>query len=490
MIQATRLIALLLALGGLGFGQDAPSLDRALGSLRVESLRADLEFFADRSLRGRSTPSLGQRVAARFLQARLMRLGLQPAGEELVPGGPRSWYQTFDVYQRYLDPRLSRLFLGSGEEIRELRLGQDYFVGAFEQVQNLDLEGGVVFCGGASTAELEACELGGSWALCLDDGRADRGRVARLEARGALGLLLMADLRKAGDALGRRARKAQYTKTLPKLYAADAPPAPALFPELTLNRQGASELLSLAGLDARSAWPEVGETLDVRLRERRSGSGRKQVENVCALWPGSDPALAQEVIVLSAHYDHLPPSGARVYLGADDNASGCMGLLALAEALVEYGPMRRSVLFLWLTGEEEGLRGSERFARQPTLDPGLRAICDINIDMIGRNAPESLFLSPSPAHEEYSGLSALTHELAALEGFSELGSADEYWMRADSYHFSQTMLLPVVFLFSGLHEDYHLHTDTPDKVDYHKLRRATRLVLRLLDRLQVESLEL
>ena len=502
MIHSLRLLALLLALGGVVFGQDALGLERGLGSLRIEALRADLEFFADRSLRGRSTPSLGQRVAARFLRARLMRLGWQPAGEPLgaplgapvgEPVGPeaqRSWFQSFEVYQRFLDPQLSRLFLVAGEETRELRLGQDYFVGRFEQVQNLELEGGVVFCGRASAAELEACELEGRWALCLDDGRANRGRAARLEAQGALGILLMGDLRKPGDALGRRARKAQLTKTAPKLYNADAPPAPVAFPELTLNRGGASALFGLAGLGEEGAWPALGQALELRLRERRSGSGRKAVENVCALWPGSDPQLAQEVIVVSAHYDHLPPSGARVFQGADDNGSGCMGLLALAEALVEYGPMRRSLLFLWLTGEEDGLRGSETFARHSTLDPELRAICNINIDMIGRNASDSLFLSPSPAHPEYSGLSALTHELAALEGFSQLGSADEYWTRADSYHFSQTMQLPVVFLFSGLHEDYHLHTDTPDKVDYHKLRRASRLVLRLLDRLQVDSLEL
>ncbi len=193
----------------------------------------------------------------------------------------------------------------------------------------------------------------------------------------------------------------------------------------------------------------------------------------------------QEIFIVGAHYDS--PHGSP---GADDNASGCMALLALAEALVEYGPMRRSVLLLWLTAEEDGLRGSRAFVQQPTLHPSQRAICNINIDMLGRNAPESLFLSPSPGHLRFSGLSRLAHGLAAAEGFERLGSADEYWQRADSYNFSEAMHLPVVFLFSGLHDDYHLHTDTSDKVDFHKLRRATRLVFRLVERLQADSLKL
>jgi len=167
-----------------------------------------------------------------------------------------------------------------------------------------------------------------------------------------------------------------------------------------------------------------------------------------------------------------------------------MGLLALAQALTEYGPMRRSVLVMWVSGEEKNLWGSEAWTKNPLLPPGHKVVADINIDMIGRNAPDKLLITPTRALKEYNGLTRLAEALGPLEGFPHLGSADEYWKRSDHMNFADNLGVPVAFLFSDVHEDYHQPTDTPDKIDYDKIHRVVRLVLRMLDALQTDELRL
>jgi hypothetical protein len=489
MIYTLLLIVIPLLVGSAVSAQDARGLERGLESIAAGNIRSDLYFFADRAMRGRSTPSKTQRVAARFLSSRLMRLGWQPAGDLDSATGQRSWFQEFEVYLRALDLRGSYLRLQAGDKLRRLRLGKDYFVSHADQVRNFELEGAVVFCGLGREEDLHGLQLQGAWALCVDAGAAGAEAKRRLQEMGALGVLFIDNPAQQGDRIGRQAPRNHRKRAAARLVSSKAALLGGAFPEAFLKRSAAASLLSMGG-HSDAGLPEVGQALNLSLKEKRQGSGARTVANVCALWPGSDPKLKHELILISAHYDHLTPIGARVFQGADDNGSGSMGLLALAEALQLYGAPKRSVMLLWLTAEEHGLRGSQAFVNQPTLDEDQRAICNINIDMIGRNGADSLFMTPSPQHASFSGLAALAHALAPLEGFANLGSADDYWQRSDHFNFSTTMGLPVVFLFAGVHGDYHMPTDTPDKVNYDKVRRATRLVLRLVDGLQADLLKL
>ena len=220
----------------------------------------------------------------------------------------------------------------------------------------------------------------------------------------------------------------------------------------------------------------------------RSGRGGKgelvELENVVGLWPGSDPEVKKEVIILSAHYDHVGARGGEIWNGADDNGSGTSCLLEVAEALAEYGPMRRSVLLLWVSGEEKGLKGSRAWTEDPTLPEGYRPFCNLNIDMIGRNAPDYLLITPTRQHRAYNGLTRLAEALAPLEGFPTLGNCDAYWRRSDHMNFADNLGIPVAFLFSDVHEDYHQPTDTIEKIDFDKVKRVTRLVVRMLEALQ------
>jgi Zn-dependent M28 family amino/carboxypeptidase len=152
--------------------------------------------------------------------------------------------------------------------------------------------------------------------------------------------------------------------------------------------------------------------------------------------------------------------------------------------------MRRSVLILWVSGEEKGLLGSEAWTRAPTLAPGMRPVCNVNIDMIGRNAPDKLLITPTKELKEYNGLTRLAESFAPLEGFPVLGGCDDYWERSDHMNFAQNLGIPVAFLFSDVHEDYHEPTDDAEKIDCDKIRRVVRLVVRMLDGLQSDVLAL
>jgi hypothetical protein len=261
------------------------------------------------------------------------------------------------------------------------------------------------------------------------------------------------------------------------------------FATVAMTRPAVMRLLALS---REPATPRPGGLIGELSEERTmSGNGVVQAENVCGLWPGNDPALGDETIIISAHYDHIGVSrDGQINNGADDNGSGTSGLLAIAETLAAHGPLRRSVMLIWVSGEEKGLWGSKAWTDDPWMPEGHKPICDINIDMIGRNAPDKLLVTPTAARaKDYNGLVKIAESVAPSEGFPELGSADEYYNRSDHANFAR-LKIPVMFLFSDVHEDYHKPTDDPDKIDFDKIRRVTRLVLRVVDALQADKLDI
>ncbi len=458
---------------------DELRLARALETIEAREIRADLFFFASDEMRGRDTPSKEQRVAARFLRARLERLGLEP-------GAGASFFHEYPLQQRRIDPARSSLSVRGPRGELTLAFGQDYFFPTSSDIATLEREGPPVWCGRGEREDFEQAEVKGRWALCQVSDLPVRRRARYAEGAGALGLIVLPDPTGSEDLAAQECeRTTGYALAGLSDWRAERDP---VFPQVHLSLDAARRFLAVAGIE--TGWPRAGELAGTVIHEVRAGSGAIALENVCALWPGSDAELSKQVLIVSAHYDHEGVRGGQVYPGADDNGSGSMGLLALAEALVEYGPLRRSVLLMWVSGEEKGLWGSAAWTKNPTLPEGFRAVCDLNIDMIGRNPPEKLLITPTRNLKEYNGLTRLAEKLAPGEGFAVLGSADDYWTRSDHVNFAQNMQIPVAFLFSDVHEDYHRPTDTPDKIDYDKIRRVTRLVMRMLDGLQADQLEL
>lgn len=478
----------------------AGSLDRALDSIQAPKIRSDEFFIASDELGGRDTPSLGQRVAARYIRARLERLGWKPGARD-------GYFFEYLLDPHKMDEEASKLDWKSskGEKAEgTLRFGDDYFFTSSFDTKELAVSGSVVYCGEASKADLEKCGASGKWALCLDDGIELRKMRAPGRRAGALGVILAAApnsepfaKRHAKDLeslrRGHTAPKRAPAKETPARAGSEGGSDPeergeAVYPILLLERPAFTRLVAAAGLQSEGL--AAGTDLGMTLTETRKLATPIGVEDVCGFWPGSDPALAKETIIVSAHYDHVGTRNGVIYNGADDNGSGTCGLMAIAEALANYGPMRRSVMLIWVSGEEKGLWGSAAWTKDPWIPNDGKAICDLNIDMIGRNEPDKLLITPTRELPQYNGLVRIAEKVAPLEGFPKLGNCDQYWTRSDHKNFSDNLKIPVAFLFSDVHEDYHQPTDKPEKIDNDKIRRVSRMVVRMLEELQADRLEL
>lgn len=491
MFQA--LLAPLLALA------PGSNLTAVLDSVRADSIKADVYFLADDELGGRDTPSEELKVAARFLRARLERLGWKP-------GAADGYFYTYPLEHKKPDESASKLVLEANGKTETLRFAKDYFLASPADVRESTTSASIVFCGGGERDDFKAAtNVEGSWALVYAGEDEPRDIARRARDAKAAGVIYATGPEYAGkpfaerfaDALTRmregsispvaKPKEADVAKEAAK--AAESAPRERIA-TVCLTRAATEKLFALAG--AKDALT-VGAALQVRASEERrlvGEGGRIQVENVCGLWPGSDPVLGKEIILVSAHYDHVGTRNGVVYNGADDNGSGTSALLAVAEALTQAGPLRRTVMLMWVSGEEKGLWGSRAWSDAPWLPEGCKAIANVNIDMVGRNAPDKLLVTPTAKREkDYNGLVKLAEAAAPLEGFPVLGSADQYYERSDHYMFAR-LGIPVMFLFSDVHEDYHKPGDDPEKLDYDKIRRVSRLVLRILDGLQADELEL
>ncbi|MCF6181480.1 M28 family metallopeptidase [Lutibacter sp.] len=210
-------------------------------------------------------------------------------------------------------------------------------------------------------------------------------------------------------------------------------------------------------------------------------------ENVVAFIKGSEKP--DEIVVISAHYDHLGKPEGDIYYGADDDGSGTVALLEIAEAFEKAvedsnGP-KRSILFLHVTGEEKGLLGSKYYTEFPIF-PLDKTVTDLNMDMIGR---------VDDAHKNNSnyvyliGSDKLSTELHLLSEeinnkfthlkldytFDNENDPNRFYYRSDHYNFAKNNI-PIIFYFNGTHKDYHKITDTPDKINYDLLAKRTKLV--------------
>lgn len=209
-------------------------------------------------------------------------------------------------------------------------------------------------------------------------------------------------------------------------------------------------------------------------------------ENIWAYIEGSEKP--DEVLVISAHYDHVGVKNGEVYNGADDDGSGTVAILQIAEAFQKAkkagrGP-KRSILFLHVTGEEHGLHGS-RFYSQNPLFPIANTIADINIDMIGRRDVEHANTNNYIYVIGADRLSSDLHNITVAQNekythldldfkFNDPKDPNHFYERSDHYNFAK-FGIPSVFLFNGVHEDYHKQSDEPNKIEYDALAKRAQL---------------
>ncbi len=236
--------------------------------------------------------------------------------------------------------------------------------------------------------------------------------------------------------------------------------------------------------------PMGGDDYFQEIPESYFRGGIKSSENVLAYIKGTEKP--DEIVVISAHLDHVGvDDSGNIYNGADDDGSGTVGLLEIADAFMKakkdgVGP-KRSILFLHVTGEEKGLYGSRFYTENPVF-PLENTITNLNIDMIGRI---------DDAHNEGGkknyiyliGSDRLSTELHAISEavntkytkldldytYNDKNDPNRFYYRSDHYNFAKHNI-PIIFYFNGVHEDYHKQTDTADKIDYDLLAKRSKLV--------------
>ena len=213
-----------------------------------------------------------------------------------------------------------------------------------------------------------------------------------------------------------------------------------------------------------------------------------KTENVVAIIEGSE--YPDEYIILSSHLDHIGIENGIINNGADDDGSGTVAMLEIAEAfqkaVVEGLGPKRSVVFLHVTGEEKGLLGSEYYSKNP-LYPLAKTMTNLNIDMIGRLDPKRIDKDPNyiyligsdrisrELHEISEAINEKFTQIKLDYTFNDENDPNRFYERSDHYNFAKNNI-PVIFYFNGTHEDYHKPSDTPDKINYEMLEKRSHLI--------------
>lgn len=241
----------------------------------------------------------------------------------------------------------------------------------------------------------------------------------------------------------------------------------------------------LASIDTEDTSKTIPSNLKI---EVTSNSEEVNSENVVAYIKGSEKP--DEIIVLSAHLDHEGVKNGEIYNGADDDGSGTVAILEIAEAFkmaqaAGDGP-KRSILFLHVTGEEKGLLGSSYYADIDPIFPLENTVANLNIDMIGRIDPKRkgdrnyiYLIGSDKLSTELHNISEEVNEkftnIALDYTFNDDNDPNRFYYRSDHYNFAKNNV-PIIFYFNGTHDDYHKPSDTPDKIEYDLLENRTKLV--------------
>ncbi len=500
----------------------------ALGSIRQADLQADLYFLASDAMNGRAAASRDVAVTTEFIKARFQRLGLTPAGRDgsyFQPfnltyarlGEGDNWLQIDgvdagagrrEIGQDYYTLQFSASGAAAGElvyagfGIVEPRLGYDDYLG--ESVEGkivlvLDSEPGV--------ADPESPFDG---VVTAEQSR-DWRKALAAQARGAAGILFVRDVHNRPDNADYEAAAEAYWRTGARgpRYTLEAWMDEIEIPAARISAQLADQLVAAGGQTleqlARAAESDDGHGVvslpgvEVQIAasvERTAVPAR----NVLAMVEGSDPDLAGEVVILCAHFDHDGATEQGVFNGADDDGSGTVALLELAEAYAlaaaeGRGP-RRTILFAAWDAEERGLLGAWYYTEAPSFPLG-STVAVLNMDMIGRNeeVPQDgggrfRGLEPQTAESNANAINIMGYSHSAdlrtevEEANADLGlelkfrydnNASNLLRRSDHWPFLQVGV-PATFFHTGLHPDYHRVTDTPDRINYPKLERIARLV--------------
>ena len=506
---------------------------RIAEGVTAKQLSDYLYFVASDEMEGRDTPSRGLDTTAKFIGMNLSKWGFKPAGDN------GTYYQKIALRRDLVDAAATFVEVGGkrfayGEDLVRASgptsgtvSGPIFFAGNGWMIKskNIDPYAGVDIKGkivavlsegqisqralipppaGVTPADMPQAGRGTDWA--------DPATYAA--AHGAAGLLILpskalTDIWPILTQNFGRSRVVVDKFSQPGGGRPGAGPAiPVLFASPTLTNaifagEAGNPLAGASNSFAVSAAKIFNFTIATKPEQLWT-------QNVVAIWEGSDPVLKNEMVAIGAHYDHIgistnPKAPDKIYNGADDDGSGTVSVLAIAEALAKAPKHpKRSVLFVWHCGEEKGLWGSQYFNKYPTVDIK-QVITQLNIDMIGRSKKPG-YMAPcdtnpgprGPCNATLSGenqvyvigkdmmSSTLGNLVSGVNsGYLNLNydtryddpkDPNRFFFRSDHYNYAVNGI-PIAFWFDGEHEDYHQPGDEPQKIDYNKMEKVARTIM-------------
>lgn len=481
----------------------------AADRIDADRVARDLAFLASDDLKGRATPSPGFDAAAEYIADRLQRAGLKPGGDN------GTFFQHYTMRELALDPAASTL--GAGDA--RLTFGKDFVLrsfaptprGTFDAVYvghgwripargidpyaGLDVRGKIVIAHGprAMPRGVDIAQLG----------RITPGAASVIDEAGRRGAVAVIFLPQQGatDNWDRLATQNVRRRELePGVASAYAAPAVT---SILLSRAAAAALLAgdphaanlIARGDAQDYPASFALSRPLALNLATSADITHRPHNVVAILEGSDPALRTDYITVFSHLDGAVGSrevdGDAIYNSADDNASGSAATLAIAEQMAAAKP-KRSIIFVWDSGEEVGLWGTRHFVANPPV-PLDRIVAHFNIDMIGANrapgTPDSSEARVTGPNEVFvigpGALSARADDLLirvndeylklTLNRADDRGDSSFFYPRTDAGPFLERGILTIGFT-TGIHERYHLPADEARALDPQKITAIARTV--------------
>ncbi|MBX2842664.1 MAG: M28 family peptidase [Flammeovirgaceae bacterium] len=464
-------------------------------TIKSDDLKGHLSVIASDEFEGRETGEKGQKIAAEYISNYFKEIGLTGP----VKDSENPYFQTFSLYKS----SWGEIKLSNSE--KEFVLYEDYFPYGSFQFDNETVE--LVFAGyglnGEEYSDYKDLDVKGKIVLVLDgepkgEEDADKkskgfnpfSKIETAKEKGARAIIFVMGDENQFD--GRRKMMKKYGGR-PSLSFDNPKEGTGIF---FTSSSKAAELL---GVSSKKFDKTVGKislkkgSTSGNLKNKITITAKRtndevQTENVLGFLEGG--SKKEEVIVITSHYDHIGINGEEINNGADDDGSGTVTVLELAEAFTEAkkngNGTERSILFMTVTGEEKGLLGSRYYSENPIFKLE-NTVCNLNIDMVGRVDKDH---EDNPNYVYIIGSDMLSSELHQLSvdvakkyapnflmdyKYNSKDDPNRFYYRSDHYNFAKHGI-PVIFYFNGTHDDYHRPTDTVEKINFEIMENRARLI--------------
>lgn len=451
-------------------------------SINKNDLYEHLSVLASDSLEGRETGQRGQKMAAEYIKNEFIDNDLLPVVNE---NDSLSYFQKFELVKTSWDDVYVKV---NNKKLKNF----DGIIRYGKKDVPYEVTSEIVFAGDGTEKEIDALEVNGKAVLFLSfEPYTWAKKVDYAMSKGATAFFVV---NVATDAeFEDQALNLKHYLTEPKIAFKPQPSgestifytSPKVAEKIFNVRY---EKLKEAIIEGDNKQQFVYKIKPAKVSYKaRLKYDKVETENVLGFIEGEDKK--DELIVITAHYDHIGMVGDQIFNGADDDASGTSAVIEIAQAFAlakkEGHSPRRSILFMAVTGEEKGLLGSQYYTNNPVF-PLDKTVANLNIDMIGRvdaehsDNPDYVYLIGSDKlsrelHEVSEEVNATYSKLKLDYRYNDDKDPNRFYYRSDHYNFAK-INIPVIFYFNGTHEDYHQVTDTIEKINLEKLEKITKLI--------------